>query len=99
MGKSRRYESEIEEHHPWSPPQMPKNPPPPQRTTESKPTAPVVEPTDQNQQLTCVGCGDSFTFTVRDQQFFAQKGFAPPKRCRTCAAKKREANAARAQNK
>ncbi|HZV77179.1 MAG TPA: zinc-ribbon domain containing protein [Candidatus Babeliales bacterium] len=33
----------------------------------------------------CKDCGSEFVFTVREQQFFADKGFANhPQRCRDC---------------
>ena len=34
--------------------------------------------------LKCVDCGNDFEFTERDQEFFQQKGFTPPKRCKPC---------------
>ena len=35
--------------------------------------------------LTCKDCGNSFDFTVRDQQFYLEKGFVnEPQRCRDC---------------
>ncbi|GAC1656544.1 MAG: zinc-ribbon domain containing protein [Vulcanimicrobiaceae bacterium] len=35
--------------------------------------------------LTCKDCARSFDFTVRDQQFYAQKGFTnEPQRCKEC---------------
>ncbi|MGH7736301.1 MAG: zinc-ribbon domain containing protein [Candidatus Tyrphobacter sp.] len=35
--------------------------------------------------LTCRDCGNQFVFAVREQQFFAEKGFAnQPVRCRDC---------------
>ena len=39
--------------------------------------------------LTCVDCGQQFTFTADDQEFFASRGFGEPKRCRTCRANRR----------
>jgi len=33
---------------------------------------------------TCRDCGAVFTFTVRDQVFFASKGYDPPTRCPGC---------------
>jgi len=39
--------------------------------------------------LTCVDCGQQFTFTADDQEFFATRGFGEPKRCRTCRANRR----------
>ena len=41
--------------------------------------------TYQDKQITCVDCGNPFTFTVREQEFFASKGYAnEPKRCLSC---------------
>ena len=34
--------------------------------------------------LTCQDCGQSFTFSADDQEFFAQKGYTEPKRCPSC---------------
>ena len=35
--------------------------------------------------LTCGECGDQFTFTAGEQEFFASKGFTnEPKRCTQC---------------
>lgn len=35
--------------------------------------------------LTCKQCARNFEFTVRDQQFYAQKGFVnEPQRCKEC---------------
>jgi CxxC-x17-CxxC domain-containing protein len=39
----------------------------------------------QEKTLTCKDCGQQFAFTVRDQQFYAEKGFEnEPQRCRDC---------------
>jgi CxxC-x17-CxxC domain-containing protein len=35
-------------------------------------------------QLTCSDCGQEFTFTAADQQFFQERGFSTPKRCKPC---------------
>lgn len=44
-----------------------------------------------DQTLVCEECGSEFTFTAGEQEFFAQKGFTPPKRCPACRqAKKSE---------
>lgn len=44
--------------------------------------------------LECVDCGNEFTFTVGEQEFYAQKGFTnEPRRCPTCRqAKKSQRN-------
>lgn len=39
----------------------------------------------EDKVLTCKDCGAQFIFTVRDQQFYAEKGFEnEPQRCREC---------------
>ncbi len=34
--------------------------------------------------LTCQDCGQPFTFTAEEQEFFSSKGYSEPKRCPTC---------------
>lgn len=42
-------------------------------------------PLYQNKTLMCKDCGNPFDFTVRDQMFYAEKGFEnEPQRCRDC---------------
>lgn len=37
--------------------------------------------------MACVDCGQEFTFTAGEQEFYEQRGFSePPKRCSTCRA-------------
>ena len=43
-----------------------------------------------NIKLTCQDCGEEFIFSERDQQFYKEKGFETPKRCRYCRQKKKE---------
>lgn len=39
----------------------------------------------QDKTLACKDCGASFIFSVRDQEFYAEKGFEnEPQRCRDC---------------
>ena len=46
--------------------------------------------TYQDRQLTCVECGNPFTFTADDQAYQAQRGFDnDPKRCPDCRAQRR----------
>lgn len=41
--------------------------------------------------LTCQDCGQSYSFSADDQEFFATKGYTEPKRCPSCrAARKAE---------
>jgi CxxC-x17-CxxC domain-containing protein len=43
--------------------------------------------------LTCSDCGNSFTFTASEQEFFASKGFTnEPGRCPDCRAIRRQRN-------
>ena len=37
--------------------------------------------------IACLDCGQEFTFTAGEQEFYAQRGFTePPKRCPSCRA-------------
>ena len=43
--------------------------------------------------IACRDCGQNFTFTVGEQEFFAQKGFTnEPSRCPDCRASRRRGN-------
>jgi CxxC-x17-CxxC domain-containing protein len=45
----------------------------------------------ENQELQCSDCGQAFTFTAEDQEFFRERGYSAPKRCKPCRqAKKNE---------
>lgn len=44
----------------------------------------------QDRTLQCQDCGQDFVFEAREQQFYADKGFGDPKRCRTCRDKKKQ---------
>ncbi len=46
--------------------------------------------------LACSDCGDEFTFPVRDQDFFKEKGWTPPKRCKACRQKRKAEKEAKA---
>lgn len=41
-----------------------------------------------DQQIVCVDCQQSFVFSEREQEFFQEKGFSLPKRCKACRANK-----------
>lgn len=45
----------------------------------------------QDQTITCKDCGQSFTFTAGEQEFFATKGFSSPTRCKDCREKSKQA--------
>ena len=38
----------------------------------------------ESKQLTCSDCGQTFTFTQQEQEFFLEKGYGDPKRCKNC---------------
>lgn len=47
----------------------------------------------QDKSLVCKECGNGFTFTVNEQEFFASKGFAnEPGRCPECRLAKKAQN-------
>jgi CxxC-x17-CxxC domain-containing protein len=46
----------------------------------------------QNQSIPCKDCGREFTWTAEEQEFYQQKGFNPPLRCKDCRAKARAAH-------
>lgn len=39
--------------------------------------------------LTCADCGQEFVFTASEQQFYADRGFSDPRRCRSCRAQRK----------
>lgn len=43
----------------------------------------------QNQTITCKDCGREFVWTAEEQEFYQQKGFNAPLRCKDCRAKAR----------
>jgi CxxC-x17-CxxC domain-containing protein len=44
----------------------------------------------QDKMLTCKDCGQSFTFTAGEQEFYASRGFEnEPTRCKTCRESKK----------
>jgi len=48
--------------------------------------------TTQDRTLVCRTCGREFVWSVKDQEFYASKGFAEPRHCSECRARrKREA--------
>ena len=50
----------------------------------------------QDIELTCSDCNSTFVFSAEEQEFYAEKGFASPKRCPVCRAnRKKQRNASR----
>ncbi len=42
-----------------------------------------------NQTIQCKDCGAEFTWTAEEQEFYQEKGFNAPLRCKDCRAKAR----------
>ncbi len=38
----------------------------------------------EDRQVACSDCGQSFTFTAAEQDFYTERGFQEPKRCKPC---------------
>lgn len=53
-----------------------------QGRSQGKKTDAVSEVADR--MIVCMDCGEQFPFTAREQAFFNEKGFQPPKRCKSC---------------
>ena len=47
------------------------------------------EPHDE--RLVCADCNTEFLFSVKEQAFFVEKKYVPPKRCPVCRKKRRDA--------
>jgi DNA replicative helicase MCM subunit Mcm2 (Cdc46/Mcm family) len=43
----------------------------------------------EDKTLTCQDCGEEFIFTAGEQEFFEEKGFDEPRRCKECRDKKK----------
>jgi DNA replicative helicase MCM subunit Mcm2 (Cdc46/Mcm family) len=43
-----------------------------------------------DQHLTCADCGHDFVWTAKEQEFYREKGYQPPKRCKDCRQAKKE---------
>ena len=37
-----------------------------------------------DKKIKCQDCGEVFDFTEKEQKFYEEKGFFPPKRCKSC---------------
>lgn len=46
----------------------------------------------ENIKLVCKDCGKDFDFTVGEQRFYEEKGFAAPIRCKECRDAKKARN-------
>lgn len=43
-----------------------------------------------DQHLTCADCNHDFLWSAREQDFYREKGFPPPKRCKDCTRARKE---------
>jgi hypothetical protein len=43
-----------------------------------------------DQHLTCADCNQDFLWSAREQEFYQEKGFQPPKRCKDCTRARKE---------
>ena len=43
----------------------------------------------QDIKIVCKGCGKEFIFTAGDQEFYKEKAFSNPVRCKDCREKKK----------
>lgn len=43
--------------------------------------------TNKDIKIKCQDCGSEFIFSAPEQNFYEEKGFIPPKRCRYCRQK------------
>ena len=41
-------------------------------------------------KIKCIDCKEGFTFSEKDQKFYEEKGFNPPKRCKSCRNARKE---------
>lgn len=46
----------------------------------------------EDKKIVCKDCGKEFTFSVSEQEFFSEKGFSDPIRCKTCREAKKARN-------
>ena len=44
----------------------------------------------EDKTLQCIDCKQDFDFTKGEQEFYQDKGFTPPKRCKVCRDKKKQ---------
>ena len=35
-------------------------------------------------EIKCQDCGNKFVFSANEQRFYEEKGYVPPKRCKSC---------------
>lgn len=48
-----------------------------------------------DKSLKCRDCGAAFIYSAKDQQFYAERNFCEPRRCKSCRQRNKENRAAR----
>ena len=43
-----------------------------------------------SEYINCVDCSEEFEYSERDQEFYRERGFSNPKRCKACRTKKKD---------
>lgn len=43
-----------------------------------------------DQHITCIDCGHDFVWNAREQEFYREKNFQQPKRCKPCSRARKE---------
>ncbi len=43
----------------------------------------------QDKELVCKDCGQTYTFTAGEQEFYQSRGFSEPVRCKACRDKRK----------
>lgn len=44
----------------------------------------------KDKTIVCKDCGNEFVFTAREQEFYQEKGFSDPQRCKECRDKRKQ---------
>ena len=47
----------------------------------------------ETKTIVCQDCGKKFEFSEREQEFYKEKGFSEPKRCKDCREKRKQEKA------
>lgn len=45
-----------------------------------------------DKEMTCTKCGKTFTWTAGEQEFYAERGYSEPKKCKECREEAKRAN-------
>lgn len=43
----------------------------------------------EDKPIECCDCGETFVWTMKDQEFYKKNDFQPPKRCKPCRERKK----------